>query len=177
MNYIKNYYHSSSQNYEVGEIVSIDNFDGDVCNYHKTHEEQAELINGTLDEHRPTGFPSRKKCIYVFDNKEICLYFGCKNDHAFCYTVKVYHGCGPFPMYLCGKIETYKNRINLQKRIIQEYFNPKKNWNIREYLCKEIEIISKEDTQYVYNDANVEDVCVFKDFIKNDITKNEPFED
>lgn len=85
MDYTKDYYHSSSEKYEVGEIVSIDNFYGDVCNYHKTHDEQAELINRTLIigywlniNKKRSNYDLNNKCIFSHTNN-IHIIFGCEN--------------------------------------------------------------------------------------------------
>lgn len=136
-------YHITKNEYQIGEVVSIDHFDGDACYYHHNHSNH-QWINDYLDLYKPAEYPFRKKCIYAFDKPGHCFafLFGKPTEGVHCYEIEM-DAVGGFPMILTGLLQKNKdNPINL-KAIADEYWHPTQEWKFCEYIGREMRIVSE----------------------------------
>lgn len=136
-------FHITDRTYQLGEVISIDNFEGDMCFYHKSQREY-QWINETLDYYRPTNYPLRKKCIYAFDKLGHCFSFVPREPSTtkHCYEIEM-DAVGGFPMVLAGRMDYFKENTNTQRAIAEEYWRPTEKWKVCEYLGNEMTIISE----------------------------------
>lgn len=136
-------FHITNKEYQIGEVVSVDAFENEICFYHQMHKEH-QWINDYLDLYRPAECPSRKRCIYAFDKPGHCFAFLFDAPVAgyHCYEIEM-NALGGFPMILTGKLNNYKGNDGLLKAMADEYWNPTQKWRFCEYIGTEMTIISK----------------------------------
>lgn len=136
-------FHITDREYPIGEVVSIDGFGGDTCFYHQKHGEH-QWINDFLDLYRPAGYPSRKRCIYAFDQPGHCFAFLYDTPIAgyHCYEIEM-DAVGGFPMILTGKLNDYKNNDIVLKAMAEEYWHPTQTWHFCEFIGERMTIISE----------------------------------
>ncbi len=136
-------FHITDRNYQIGETVSINDFDGNMCFYHERHMDH-QWINDYLDTYRPEEFPLRRKCIYAFDKPGHCFFFLDREpdvtDH--CYEIEM-DAIGGFPMVLTGRMIAHRNNAEILRAIAEEYWRPTKDWKYYEYIGNEMTIISE----------------------------------
>ena len=68
------FYHASPEVYNVGQMISVDNFQGETTRDHDRRLPEEQLVNEQLDGGRPMDVYSRKRCIFLFDNLQQCMY-------------------------------------------------------------------------------------------------------
>lgn len=106
------YYHASTKEYSIGQSISINDYEGETTYDHECRTDEGKRINDLLDEARPQGVPSRKKCIYLFKTLEQCQFYatGLKIPDIRIYIVHsndvIYGG---YPFSLIDKIYRSKN--------------------------------------------------------------------
>lgn len=114
------YYHASTKEYTSGQIVSINDFEGETTYDHECRTDEEKRINDLLDAARPEGLPSRKKCIYLFKKLKNCLSYAKSMHIKHVYEVQcndqdVY---GPFPMVLCNTLSHHlQNEVKKSNNI------------------------------------------------------------
>jgi hypothetical protein len=134
------FFHASKMAYKVGDIISIQNYENGVNFDHANRSEEDQTINDLLDELRPTEeYPSRSKCIYLFDNIYSCTNYA-KQDELNIYKVYVDNVVGPFPFYLVGAFQKYPS---FRKQIASEYWNHTLDWKVNEYICTQMKVVEK----------------------------------
>lgn len=136
-------FHITERKYQIGETISINDYEGDMCFYHERHTDY-QWINDYLDACRPEEFPLRRKCIYAFDRPGHCFYFLAHEpsvtDH--CYEIEM-DAKGEFPMVLTGRMIAHRNNAEILRAIAEEYWRPTRDWNFYEYIGNEMTIISE----------------------------------
>lgn len=129
--------------YKIGDVISVNDFEGNMCFYHEKHIEH-RWINDFLNACKPDNYPSRRKCIYAFDNPGHCFFFLSREplitDH--CYEVEM-NAVGGFPMILTGWMIRHRNNTDSLRNIAEEYWHPTNPWNFCEYMGSEMTIISE----------------------------------
>ena len=127
-------FHITERNYQIGETISINDYEGDMCFYYEKHTDY-QWINDYLDACRPEEFPLRRKCIYAFDRPGHCFYFLAHEpsvtDH--CYEIEM-DAKGEFPMVLTGRMIAHRNNAEILRAIAEEYWRPTRDWNFYEYI-------------------------------------------
>lgn len=155
------FYHASSEAYNVGQTISIDNFQGETTRDHARRSPEGQHVNDLLDASRPPNVYSRKRCIYLFDNLQQCMYYASQlqSDDIRIYKTHsddvVYGG---FPFCLVNMV--YKAPHERRDRYISEYWLPTQRWKVKEFLAKSIIIDERIDfriNQYIddYFDDNL----------------------
>lgn len=136
-------FHITERKYQIGETISINDYEGDMCFYHERHTDH-QWINDYLDAYRPEEFPLRRKCIYAFDRSGHCFYFLAHEpsvtDH--CYEIEM-DAKGGFPMVLTGRMIAHRNNAEILRAIAEEYWRPTRDWKYYEYIGNEMTIISE----------------------------------
>lgn len=144
------FYHATNKPLNEGEHFSTNDFDGETTRDHANRSEQDKEINYQMDKIRPQGVLSRIKSIFLFDNLQFCKQYACSMNYKYIYEVLPVDSCnGPYPMCL---VNTIKDCCQKQRKmVIDEYWHPKNQWNINEYLTSEIKII--KNISYNFSDV------------------------
>lgn len=137
------FFHVTNKQYRINDIVDATTFES--TEYHQqTIQKGMSDIDNILDMSRPKDFPSRKNCIYAFDNIGMCMHFvGNRYDgNEIYYEVEMIKPV-KCPMKLI-KILNEENYTVNQQIIIDEYWQPnlENEWKYFEYLASSMEIIS-----------------------------------
>ena len=144
------FYHTTNRSFKVGDQFSTDDFDGDTTYDHANRKKQDKAINYQMDEKRPHGALSRTKCIYLFDNFQFCMQYACSMKYGHIYEVlPVGSYYGPCPMSLVTI--TRKCSQDQIEKVIEEYWLPKQQWNIHEYLASKIKFV--KDLSFNHSDV------------------------
>ena len=70
------YYHASHERYVVGQTISIEDFQGETTLDHARRLPEEKDVNDLLDANRPPKvLYSRKRCIFLFENLQQCMYY------------------------------------------------------------------------------------------------------
>lgn len=155
-------FHVTTKVYEVGQTVSVDNFEGETCYYNEKDDRHRD-VNRMMDENRPEGEPERKKCIYLSDKLENCIIFAVSeslllNENVFLYEVDL--DAQAHPMLLVNKIGKEQNETR-KLELIREYWNPTQDWQYNEYLTSQMTIISKRELKTSFSKQEKERLCEF----------------
>ena len=141
-------YHATTKTYQIGETYFAKDYKGYNHFYNSLSEEKKE-VELKLDNFRPQDTPERKTSIFFFDNPNYCSYY-CSKQYPkvpiHVYKVNVPDAKGGFPICIVHFILKNIRNIELIDRMIDEYWNPKKDWNILEYLGKQMTIIEECET-------------------------------
>lgn len=136
------FYHVSDKIYEINKIV--DAIDFETTEYHQRIIQQGMGdIDNILDASRPKGTPSRKNCVYAFDNLDFCKHF-VGNRYAgkeIYYEVELIDPI-KCPIKLVKVINEGKYSVD-REIIIKEYWEPRpeNDWKYFEYLSTSMKII------------------------------------
>jgi len=136
------FFHVTDKEYEITNIVDATTFES--TEYHqRVTAKGMDGIDTILDRFRPQDFPSRRNCIYAFDNIGMCMHFvGNRYDgNEIYYEVELVEPV-KCPMKLIKFLNEEKYTVN-QEVIIDEYWqpNPKNEWKYFEYLASSMRII------------------------------------
>lgn len=136
-------YHITDKEYQPGQIVNINDFDGDSY-YHHELTEGRKKINEYLSANRPEGEPFRQLCLYAFEKPEYCVYFR-KKDILKGLSFHLYrcemNSSQGHPMILVHKFECLAEENWEQLR--NEYWHPTKQWKLMEHLAEELHILEE----------------------------------
>ncbi|MBA7657100.1 hypothetical protein ES703_65031 [subsurface metagenome] len=137
------FYHASKMALPIGEEIRS----GVVSLY---YEEATEA----LDSNRPESAPARKTALYSADSLEFAFYFLIKQNVCKSainlYKVKVKHpwkAVFSIPHIVQRRIEEGKNIVTL----INEYWEPTKNWQFYEYLSTSFVVIEQMDHPVIFD--------------------------
>lgn len=136
-------YHITDKEYELGQIVDVNDFDG-YSNYHLGLTASQRAINEYLSDNRPTGEPSRQLCLYAFEKPEYCIYFR-KNDISRGQTMHLYkcemNSLQGHPMIL---VNQFSNTLESNwGKLKNEYWHPTKVWKLKEQMAEEMRILEE----------------------------------
>lgn len=136
-------YHITDKEYQPGQIVNINDFDGD-SHYHHKLTEGWKKINEYLSANRPEGEPFRQLCLYAFEKPEYCVYFR-KKDILKGLSFHLYqcemNSTQGHPMILVHQFERLAEENWEQLR--NEYWHPTKQWKLMEDLADELQILEE----------------------------------
>lgn len=136
-----NLYHVTKENYQIGDTVVSNAFNGEFCYYHT--KSPYRNVNEFLDETKPDNEPSRTKCIYAFVSLAHCAAFiGRNNDDRFNFYEVELNSKNPHPMCLTDGIKEASS-TQLCQIMREEYWHPTREWKFNEYLGTEMIIIEK----------------------------------
>lgn len=141
------YYHASNKSYKNGEVVSITQFEGETTFNHCRRTAKEQSINLLLDNYKPNNYPSRIRCIYLFDDLNACACYKQSENLAYLYKViaKSNNITGGQPMCIINLFSKYpKNQDILAK----EYWQPTQKWKFKEFLCEEMTVIGIVDKNH-----------------------------
>lgn len=129
-------YHTSFQEHKVGTKVN---------GKPRIIKKGYDWVEHEFERLRPTQAPSRKTALFAFDTLENCaIYIDAEPNpgkkELFFYEVKMPNPRRA-PMVLVNIVSSKKDYPDIQKEIIEEYWNPSLNWNTYEYLDNEITIM------------------------------------
>ncbi|MBR5907052.1 MAG: hypothetical protein IKZ50_01500 [Bacteroidales bacterium] len=136
-------FHITDKVYRIGETVSAEDF-GESCFYHKNNPINT-WINEVLDEGKDADCPSRKRCIYAFNELGHCLAFN-NNPNLHCYLVEM-DAHGGFPMVLTDKLRRLGKDSCQIDDVVREYWHPTNNWKFNEFLGNSMVIIEEIITE------------------------------
>ena len=139
-------YHATTQRLNNGTIIDVNNFAGDTTSFYQRLNQDQKTVETYLEQARPTQYYSRKKAIFLFDDPVYCLYFANQeypDQKVFVYEVETDNANGGFPMCLVQQVYKHLNNKNLIDKIVSEYWQPKKEWCVKEYLASSVTIINK----------------------------------
>ncbi len=161
------YYHASPERYVVGQTISIEDFQGETTRDHARRSPKEKNVNDLLDDNRPPKvLYSRKRCIFLFENLQQCMYYASKLPSQNIRIYKTHSNdtvFGGFPICLVNIV--YKTTHKLQDKYISEYWSPTQKWRIKEYLAKSVvidEIIGFQAN--LYCDDYLDDQITLRDF-------------
>lgn len=129
-------YHVSTKQYEIGEIVTSNNY------LDVTLRRGNEWVEKLLESYRPNSSPNRLKCVFSFEKIEALGFYSdflTSNNLQF-YEVELLSIPCKSPMVLCGYIQNNKDKDLLAKLSI-EYWSNTKNWNFLELLSDSFKIV------------------------------------
>lgn len=136
-------YHITDKIYQVGDIVSVNDFTG-VSRYYQRLPNNQKKVNEYLSSNRPEGEPSRISCLYTFEEPEYCVYFK-KNElkngevlHLYKCEMNSEQG---HPMILVNHF--LKVTEDKWDQLREEYWHPTKKWHLLEHVSEEIRIIEE----------------------------------
>lgn len=149
-------YHVTKEPYNVGDVISIDDFTNDTC-YYNDKDDLHKEVNQKMDDMRPAGEPRRAKCIYACDKFEHCCKFAELENmfHDGCHFYEIeMDALSPHPINLVDKIFQNRNAQNIDK-LIDIYWQPQTEWFYTEYLGTRMTIlreIPQEEIDKIRND-------------------------
>lgn len=133
------FFHASNMLFENGQIRSVNDYEGNVTYNHKQRTGPEQLINEMLNNARPDGVISRLKCIYLFQDLELCKRYARSEKIVHVYEVSANDNVfGPYPMCLLTTL--LRCEKDKRTKVINEYWNPQEKWHILEYLTSSITI-------------------------------------
>ena len=136
-------YHITDKEYQPGQIVNINDFDGDSY-YHHELTDGRKKINEYLSANCPTGEPSRQLCLYAFEKPEYCVYFRKKDitegQPLHLYKCEMTSPQG-HPMILVHQFEALTE--DRWEQLCNEYWHPTKKWNLMEHMAEEMQILEE----------------------------------
>lgn len=133
------FYHASPEVYNVGQIISVENFQGKTTRDHARRSPEEQIVNEQLDGGRPMDVYSRRRCIFLFDNLQQCMYYASQLQSDDIRIYKTHSDdvvFGGFPICLVNKV--YNTPLETRDRYISEYWLPTLRWKMKEYLAKSI---------------------------------------
>jgi hypothetical protein len=135
------YFHITCKEYTVGEILTLTH----TTYYHLNAVANGlEWIDNYLDSLKPDIAPSRRRTFYAFGNLQHCLSFfnnrRCEKGNKRIYKVKM---ANPYaaPMCLTDGLKNNGQDHESNHLIAEEYWNPKNNWKVLEYLSEKMQIM------------------------------------
>ena len=139
--------HAKTKSYQIGITYNANDYKNHNHFFNRLSSKEKEIVE-ILDSFRPEGVLERKTSIFFFSNPNYCSYFCSKeypNVPIHVYKVNVPNAKGGFPMCL---VQTILKQINnmkdeLIRAIIDEYWNPKNDWNFMEYVGQQMTIIEE----------------------------------
>lgn len=140
-------YHATTKTYQIGKTYNAKDYKDYSHFYNRLSSEGKEVVD-KLDSFRPEGIPARKTSMFFFSNLDYCSYFA-HNEYSNVpirvYKVNVPDAKGGFPMCLVQTI--FKQIISIKDEVIaamiDEYWNPKDDWNFMEYIGQQMTIIEE----------------------------------
>lgn len=153
------YYHASLERYSIGYTVSVDNFQGTTTRDHARRSLEQQLVNDLLDAKRPQDMYNRKRCIFLFDNLQHCIYYASKQYGEGVQIYRVHSDdvvWGGFPICVVNKV--YNSSAEFRDYYISEYWSPTQRWKMYEFLARSIIIDEIINFQLnYYNDDYLDD--------------------
>lgn len=139
----------SFEEYEIGKSYQAEN----PTKYHLDSVSKGSgWINELLDKYKPTNYTPRVSSYYACDKVENCKAFiGTKRidgKEPIFYKIEMDCESSGHPMVLTDVIRRLRQNHNRIAEVINEYWNPKQNWQYLEFLSDKmtiIDIINKPD--------------------------------
>lgn len=126
-------FHASKRIFSIGEVVPS----GNISTFYP-------VASNEMDGRKPNDAPSRRTALFCADSEEFAVYFlkmeKVPEDEINLYKVKVntFHRA---PFSITHVVEQKLNSGESVEALIEEYWNPNKEWNYYEYLVPEFEVI------------------------------------
>ncbi|MBK9288326.1 MAG: hypothetical protein IPN38_11750 [Flavobacteriales bacterium] len=127
--------------YKPGQVLDARTFEQ--THYYKRQTENGLVwIDQFLDKHKPSDAPSRKNTNFAFSRPAMCAHFFDESERlkAKLYEVELTNPIG-CPMAMIAVI--MKHGYDPDVSLASEYWNPKAEWNILEYMSPVMKIVSQ----------------------------------
>lgn len=163
------FYHASDIDYEIGQVYTSNIFQGGSSFYYNNLDCNNKLTEIWLERFKPKGYISRNNAFFLFAEKRQCGLYAKTLKRK---EVKIYEVMpmsevfGGFPLCLVNKINKYVDE-RIKEKIIREYWSPKKEWKMKEYITQSIKVLSLSGLEYLCMDFEY-DQDLFQTFIKTE---------
>lgn len=144
-------YHASTKQRTIGEIITIDDFEGDTTYYYQNLSSEQKDLECKFEIERPLQYCSRLKTIFLFAEPAYCYYFANKQypgKGIYVYEVESNDLVEGFPMCLVNTAYKKLRKGEPYNHIITEYWNPSKEWQVKEYLAKSVRVVRKCNNEH-----------------------------
>lgn len=126
-------YHASRNKFEPGDILD---------EAKRTPSEETQWVDQLFDDRKPDDLPSRQSARFAFRELPFCaIFLEARNQGGdiFYYEVEV-DTAHAAPVVLVDCAQRHGNE-NVPELLVEEYWDPQKDWHCYEYLAKEMKII------------------------------------
>ena len=133
-------YHVSTENYEVGRIITTNNY------FNVTLMRKNEWVEDLLESNRPTLYPKRTECVFSFAKIEELAYYSDRrgSQDLKYYEVELLSRPIKCPMILCQSIKQNKEKgVDVLNSLAIEYWGNTLDWNFYELLCDSFKVVGQ----------------------------------